>query len=36
LTIAEIPFPETRDYVLKVLQSQRDYRHTYPTELGYR
>lgn len=36
LTVAEIPFPETRDYVLKVLQAQRDYRHTYPTELGYR
>jgi soluble lytic murein transglycosylase len=36
LTIQEIPFPETRDYVLKVLSGQRNYRHTYPTELGYR
>ena len=35
LTQAEIPFPETRDYVAKVLQAQKDYRHTYPTELGY-
>jgi soluble lytic murein transglycosylase len=36
LTIGEIPFPETRDYVVKVLGEQRNYRHTYPTELGYR
>ncbi len=36
LTIAEIPFPETRDYVRKVLNAQGDYRRTYPTELGYR
>jgi soluble lytic murein transglycosylase len=36
LTVQEIPFPETRDYVLRVLQAQRDYRRTYPTELGYR
>jgi len=36
LTIARIPFPETRAYVLKVLQAQRDYRRTYRTELGYR
>jgi len=35
LTQAEIPFPETRDYVAKVLQAQKDYRRTYPTELGY-
>jgi len=35
-TIGDIPFPETRDYVTKVLQAQRDYRTTYPTELGYR
>ena len=34
--IDDIAFPETRAYVLKVLQAQRDYRHTYPTELGYR
>ncbi len=35
LTIQEIPFPETRDYVVKVLSEQRNYRRTYPTELGY-
>jgi soluble lytic murein transglycosylase len=35
LTQAEIPFPETRAYVAKVLQAQKDYRRTYPTELGY-
>ena len=34
--IADIPFPETRAYVEKVLQAQKDYRHTYATELGYR
>jgi soluble lytic murein transglycosylase len=36
LTIDEIPFPETRAYVEKVLQAQKDYRRTYATELGYR
>ena len=36
LTVDEIPFPETRAYVLRVLQAQRDYRHTYATQLGYR
>jgi soluble lytic murein transglycosylase len=36
LTVGEIPFPETRAYVLRVLQAQHDYRHTYATELGYR
>ncbi len=35
LRINEIPFPETRAYVLRVLQAQRDYRRTYATELGY-
>ncbi|HWK17624.1 MAG TPA: lytic transglycosylase domain-containing protein [Solirubrobacteraceae bacterium] len=35
LTAAEIPFPETRAYVAKVLQAQKDYRRTYPSELGY-
>jgi len=35
-TVQDIPFPETRAYVEKVLQAQRDYRRTYPTELGYR
>jgi soluble lytic murein transglycosylase len=36
LTVDEIPFPETRAYVEKVLQAQKDYRRTYATELGYR
>jgi soluble lytic murein transglycosylase len=36
LTNAEIPFPETRAYVQRVLQAQKDYRRAYPTELGYR
>ena len=36
LTISEIPFPETRDYVVKVLQARQDYRSMYPRELGYR
>ncbi|MDQ2896422.1 MAG: lytic transglycosylase domain-containing protein [Actinomycetota bacterium] len=35
-TIGDIPFPETRAYVQRVLQSQHDYRTTYPTQLGYR
>jgi soluble lytic murein transglycosylase len=36
LSVSAIPFPETRAYVEKVLRAQRDYRKTYPTELGYR
>jgi soluble lytic murein transglycosylase len=35
LTIDTIPFPETRAYVARVLQAQRDYRQTYASELGY-
>jgi soluble lytic murein transglycosylase len=35
LTIGEIPFPQTRAYVVRVLQAQQDYRRTYPSELGY-
>ncbi len=35
-TINDIPFPETRAYVEKVLQVRNEYRHTYATELGYR
>ena len=35
-TLNDIPFPETRSYVAKVLSAQRDYRRTYRTELGYR
>jgi soluble lytic murein transglycosylase len=34
--LSDIPFPETRAYVQRVLQAQRDYRSKYPTELGYR
>jgi soluble lytic murein transglycosylase len=34
-TIADIPFPETRAYVERVLQAQRDYRTTYASQLGY-
>jgi soluble lytic murein transglycosylase len=35
LTVSEIPFPQTRAYVAKVLRAQRQYRQTYPAELGY-
>jgi soluble lytic murein transglycosylase len=35
LTVNEIPFPETRAYIDKVLQAQQQYRQTYPTQLGY-
>jgi soluble lytic murein transglycosylase len=34
LTVAEIPFPETREYVQRVLGAQREYRATYGHELG--
>jgi soluble lytic murein transglycosylase len=30
----DIPFPETRAYVNRVLQAEDDYRHNYPRELG--
>lgn len=35
LSVAEIPFPETRAYVEDVLDKQRAYRDTYAKELGY-
>lgn len=35
MTIDDIEFPETRAYVKGVLEKQRQYRHTYETELGY-
>ena len=35
LTVDQIPFPETRAYVARVLQAQQDYRHTYAHQLGY-
>jgi soluble lytic murein transglycosylase len=34
LDVADIPFPETRAYVERVLDARRDYRRTYPGELG--
>ncbi len=35
LTVGEIPFPETRDYVSRVLNAQRAYRQRYAAQLGY-
>jgi soluble lytic murein transglycosylase len=35
LQISQIPFPETRAYVGRVLSAQQEYRHTYATQLGY-
>jgi peptidoglycan lytic transglycosylase len=34
LEVADIPFPETRGYVAKVLAARGEYRRTYPRELG--
>jgi soluble lytic murein transglycosylase len=34
-TSADIRFPETRAYVERVLNAQRDYRRTYASQLGY-
>jgi soluble lytic murein transglycosylase len=34
LTIGAIPFPETREYVQRVLSAQQAYRQTYARELG--
>ena len=36
LTVDNIPFPETRAYVQRVLAAQRAYRSTYPSALGLR
>ena len=36
LSSDQIPFPETRAYVKKVLQVERDYRTRYASQLGYR
>ncbi|MGP0052403.1 MAG: lytic transglycosylase domain-containing protein [Solirubrobacteraceae bacterium] len=33
--IGDIPFPQTRAYVQRVLEARQDYRHTYAAELGY-
>jgi soluble lytic murein transglycosylase len=35
LSIDEIPFPETRAYVTRVLDARGDYRHKYAGQLGY-
>jgi soluble lytic murein transglycosylase len=35
LSVGQIPFPETRAYVRRVLQAQQDYRRTYAHQLGY-
>jgi peptidoglycan lytic transglycosylase len=34
LRVSEIPFPQTREYVQRVLSAQRAYRATYPHQLG--
>jgi soluble lytic murein transglycosylase len=34
LTSQEIPFPQTREYVQRVLDAERAYRETYPRQLG--
>jgi len=34
LTVDEIPFPQTREYVSRVLSAQRAYRATYASQLG--
>ena len=34
LSVQEIPFGETREYVQRVMSAQRDYRATYPRALG--
>ena len=34
-SIGDIPFPQTRAYVEKVLQAQQQYRQKYARELGY-
>ncbi len=36
LTVGAIPFPETRAYVQRVLDAQREYRATYSQQLGLR
>jgi soluble lytic murein transglycosylase len=33
--VRDIPFPETRAYVARVVQAQRDYRRAYASQLGY-
>jgi soluble lytic murein transglycosylase-like protein len=33
--VGDIPFPETRAYVQRVLTARRQYRKTYASALGY-
>jgi len=33
--VGDIPFPETRAYVQRVLAARKDYRRTYAAQLGY-
>jgi peptidoglycan lytic transglycosylase len=35
LSVADIPFPETRAYVEEVLEKREEYRRNYAKELGY-
>jgi soluble lytic murein transglycosylase len=35
LRISDIPFPETQDYVQRVLSARGEYRRTYARQLGY-
>jgi soluble lytic murein transglycosylase len=35
LRISDIPFPETRDYVQRVLSARAEYRRRYASQLGY-
>jgi soluble lytic murein transglycosylase len=35
MTVSDIPFPQTRAYVEKVLTVERQYRQTYASQLGY-
>ena len=32
-TVSDIPFPETRDYVSRVLRARQEYRHKYAGQL---
>jgi soluble lytic murein transglycosylase len=36
LTVGRIPFPETREYVQRVMRAQAEYRTVYPHALGLR
>ncbi|HEY2631183.1 MAG TPA: lytic transglycosylase domain-containing protein [Solirubrobacteraceae bacterium] len=34
LRVSDIPFPETKAYVQRVMRAQREYRSVYPSQLG--